>query len=230
MAASSSLNPHCSSALDAVRAQADLRECGELVGQRQRRRQRLARGDHAVGQPQGESLRRRHGASGEDQVHGPPVPDDARQADGAEVAQRHAEAAAEHSEDGVLGGDTQVAPEGQLNAPGHGVALDGGDDRLAQRQPRRSHRAGPVVGDGPAIPLGHRFEVGAGAEGCAGPREDGHGTVVVLVEGHEGLTQLVGAQAVDGIAALGPVDRDHRHWSVVLDEDGVGPVRAVGLC
>ena len=69
------------------------------------------------------------------------MPDDARQAHGAEVAQRHPEAAAEHPEDGVLGGDAQVAPERELDAAGHGVALDGGDDGLAQREPGGAHRA-----------------------------------------------------------------------------------------
>ena len=167
------------------------------------------------------------GPSGEDEVHGPPVPDDAGQADGAEVAQRDAEAAAEDAEDRILGGDAQVAPQGELDAAGHGVALDGGDDGLAQRQPGGPHGSGPVVGDGPAVTLGHRLEVGTGAERPAGPGEDGHGTVVVLVEGHEGLPQLVGADAVDRIAAFGPVDGDHRHRSVVLDQQGIGAVRPV---
>ena len=43
-------------------------------------------------------------------------------------------------------------------------------------------------------------------------------------------TKLIGADAVDGVAALGTVDGDHGHGAVVLDEDGVGPVRPVRLC
>ena len=81
-------------------------------------------GDDAVGQPHGQRLGRRHGAAGQDQVHGPAVADDAGEAHRAEVAQRHAEAPAEHAEDGVLGRHPQVAPEGQLDA----------------RRPRRSPR------------------------------------------------------------------------------------------
>ena len=64
-----------------------------------------------------QGLGRRHGAPGEDQVHGPPVPDEARQADGAEVAQRDAEAPAKHPEHCVLGGHPQVAPERELIPP-----------------------------------------------------------------------------------------------------------------
>ena len=59
------------------------------------------------------------------------------------------------------------------------------------------------------------------------PVEHGHRPVVVGVEGQEGLPQLVGADAVDGVAALGPVDGDHRDRAVVLDDEGVGPVRPV---
>ena len=40
-----------------------------------------------------------------------------------------------------VGGHPQVAPHGQLEPAGHGVALDGGDHRLGQGQPGRAHRA-----------------------------------------------------------------------------------------
>ena len=146
----------------------------------------------------------------------------------AEIAQRHAEAPAEHPEDRVLGRHPQVAPERELDPTGHGEALHGGDDRLAQGQAGRPHRPRAVVGDGPAVPLGDRLEVGAGAEGPGRSGQHGHRALVVAVEGQEGLPQLIGADAVDGVAALGPVDRDHGHGTVVLDQQGVGPVRLVG--
>ena len=103
----------------------------------------------------------------------------------------------------VLGGHPKVAPERELNTPGHRVPLDGGDHRLAQRQPGGPHGAGPVVRDGPSVPFGHRLQVGAGAEGLTGTGQDSDGTVVVAVEGFEGLPQLIGADAVDGVAPLG---------------------------
>jgi hypothetical protein len=145
----------------------------------------------------------------------------------AQIAQRHAEAPAEHPEDRILGGHAKVAPEGQLDPAGHGVALDGGDHGFAQCQAGRPHRTRTVVGDGPAVPFGHRFQVGPGAECPGRTGQHGHGALLVAVEGHEGLPQLIGADAVDGVAALGTVDGDHGHGAVVLDQQGVGPVRAV---
>ena len=143
--------------------------------------------------------------------------DEAGEADRTEVAQGDAEAAAEDPEYGVLGGHPQVAPEGELDAAGHGVALDGGDDGLGEGEAGRAHGAAAFVGDGAAVALGHGLEVGAGAEGAAGAGEHGHGGLGVGVEGEEGLAELVGADAVDCIAALGAVDRDHGDRAVMLD-------------
>ena len=184
--------------------------------------------DDAVDEADGEGLGRRHGAAGEDEVHGAAVADDPGQAHRAEVAQRDPEAAAEDAEDGVLGGDAQVAPQRQLDPAGDGVALDRRDDGLGERETGGAHGPGSLVGDGPAVALGHRLEVGAGAERTLGPGEDGDGLPVVGVEGQEGLAQLVGADAVDGVAALGAVDGDDGDRAFPLDEQGVGPVGAVG--
>ena len=81
-----------------------------------------------------------------------------------------------------LGGDPQVAPQGQLEPAGHRRALDRRDHRLAEAQPRRTHRAGPVVADRPPVTVGERLEVGAGAEVPAGAGEHGDGRRVVGVE------------------------------------------------
>ena len=86
-----------------------------------------------------------------------------------------------------------------------------------------------MVRDGPAVPFGDRLEVGSGAEGPRGAGEHGHRAIVVRVEGQEGLPQLVGTHAVDGVPPFGAVDRDHRHGPVVLDQERVGPVRPIGL-
>ena len=71
--------------------------------------------------------------------------------------------------DGVLGGHPQIAPDGELETAGHGVPLDGGDDRLGELQAGRAHRAGAVLGDPVAVAPGHGLEIGAGAEGPAAP-------------------------------------------------------------
>ena len=116
----------------------------------------------------------------------------------------------------------------QLDAAGDGITLDGGDHGLGQGQSGRPHGPGPMVGDGPPVSLGDRLEVGPGAEGAAGAGQDGHRAVVIAVEGLEGLAQPVGADAVDRVAAFGPVDRDHGHRAVVLDEQGIAPAGRVG--
>ena len=161
-----------------VRAQADLGERGQLVGQPDGRRQGLARRARP-GWPGPWPAPRApcDGPAREDEVHGAPVAHDAGEPHRAEVAQGDAEAPAEHAEDGVLGGHPQVAPQRQLQSPGHGVALDGGDDRLGQGQAGRAHRARALVGDRPAVALGHRLEVGAGAERPLGAGEHGHRAV-----------------------------------------------------
>ena len=79
------------------------------------------------------------GTAGQDQVHGPRLADQAGQPHGAQVNQRHAETAAEDAEHSAFGGDPQVGPQGQLQAPGDGVALHGGDHRLVQPHPGRTH-------------------------------------------------------------------------------------------
>ena len=56
--------------------------------------------------------------------------DQARQPDGAEIDQRHAEAAAKDSENGVLGDDAHVRPQRQLHAAGHGETFNRGDHGL----------------------------------------------------------------------------------------------------
>ena len=93
---------------------------------------------------------------------------------------------------------------------------------LDKRESCRAHGSGAVVGDGAAVALGHRLEVGAGAEGPSGSGEDGDRAVLVVVEGHEGLAQLVGADAVHRVAALGPVDGHDGDRPVVLNEQGAG--------
>ena len=84
---------------------------------------------------------------------------------------------------GAGGRHPQVAPDGQLEAAGDGVALDGGDHRLGQLEPGRAHRARPVGRDPVPVAVGQRLQVGAGTERPAAPGQDGHRRRVVGVEG-----------------------------------------------
>src|SRR5581483_11570860 len=104
---------------------------------------------------------------GEDHVHGPAGADEAGQAHRAAVDQRHAPPAAEDTEDGGLVRDPQVAPQGQFQAAGHGVAGYRRDDRLGQPQAAHAHRR-VAVGGGAVTAFGaERDEVGTGAEDAA---------------------------------------------------------------
>ena len=129
--------------------------------------ERLARRDDAVDEADPLGLDAVDAAAGEDQVDRPAVADQPRQADRAEVDERHAEAPAVDAERGVGGGDPQVAPQRQLEPAGDGRTLDRRDHRLAEAQPGRPHRARPVVADRAPVALGERLEVGAGAEVAA---------------------------------------------------------------
>ena len=184
----------------AVAAQASLGEGGELVGEVGGGGEGVAGGDEPVGEPDSESLGTVDGTAGQDEVDGPGMADQAGQADGPEIAERDAEPAAEDAEDGVVGGDAEVAPEGELEATGDGVALDGGDDGFGQRQPGRAHRAGAVVGHGPSVTGREGVQVGTGAEVLAGAGEDGDRDGVVGVELYERVAEAVGGGGVDGVA------------------------------
>ncbi len=91
------------------------------------------------------------------------------------------------------------------------------------------HGAAALVGDGAAVALGHGLEVGAGAEGAPGAGEHGHGGFRIGVEGEEGLAELVGADAVDRVASLRSVDRDHGDRALVVDAKRVGARQGGGI-
>src|SRR4029079_16861794 len=100
----------------------------------------LAFADDAIGEPERERLFGADGAAGEDEVHRPAFGDEARQPRGGGGGERNAEAAAEDAKGRRRRGDAQVAPDGELEPAGDGVALDGSDYRLGQLEPARPHR------------------------------------------------------------------------------------------
>ncbi|MNR19339.1 hypothetical protein D3C85_1361260 [compost metagenome] len=145
----------------------------------------FALGRHAVGQAHGQRLLGLDRAAGEDQVQRPTLADDARQAYGAAVDQRHAETPAEHAEHRVFGHHPDIRQQRQLQPTGHGMAFDGGDQRLLQLHPARPHGAIAlgVQSISPRPVLGHGAEVGTGAEGAAGPGEHRHPRFLIHLEG-----------------------------------------------
>ncbi len=145
------------------------------------------------------------------------MPDEPGQADGAAVDQRDTPPPAVHAEDGVAGGDAQIAPQRELEPAGDGMTFHRRDDGLVEQHAGRAHR--PVaVGRGPVAAAGRdRLEVGAGAERAAGAGEDRDIAVGVVLEGAEGVGQRLGRRTVDGVPDLGPVDGHDRDRSVVVD-------------
>jgi len=194
-----------------VGQQALLRKRRQLARQLQRRLQRATAGHHAVDQAHGQRLVGAHRAAGQDQIQRPPHADDARQPHRAAVDQRHTPAAAEHAQRGVGIGHPQVGQQGQLQPAGHGVALDGGDQRLGQRHARGPHgRVGPAlrVQLVAQCRVGHRRQVGAGAKMPARAMQHRHAQRGVGLEALEGLAQRRRHRAVHGIAPVGAVERD----------------------
>ena len=116
---------------------------------------------------------------------------------------------------GILGAHPQVAPQGQLDAAGYGEPLHGGDHRFGEREAGRAHRPGALVEDGSAIAFGERLEVRSGTERAFGTGQDGDGPALVLLELEKGGEELCGAEAVDGIAPLGPRDLHNGDRAVV---------------
>src|SRR5262245_32685678 len=121
----------------AVAAQAALWERGEIVRELLRFLERATLRHDPVRETHHARLVAGDAAAGEDQVERVRVADQAGEPDGAAVDQRHAPAAAEHAEDGVLGGDAQVAPERELEPARDGVPLHRGDHRLREEHARR---------------------------------------------------------------------------------------------
>ena len=105
-------------------------------------------------------------------------------------------------------GDHHVAGQHDLEPAPEREPLDRGDERLA-----------PLAPDDPvlAAALGHVVaaagQVAPGAEHLAGARQDAGPELQIVVELVQGFVELVGHGAVDGVALLGPIERDHEHVS-----------------
>ena len=99
--------------------------------------------------------------------------------------------------------------------------IDGGDDRLSEQHPRRSH--GAVlrdVGVDPVAPaVSETLQVGPGTERSASAGEDGDAERVIGVKAAERVGQQRRRWPVDRVADVGPVDRDDQDVAVDVGED-----------
>ena len=199
-----------------VAAQAALREAGELLGDLDGAVQGFAVFGEAVGQAHAQRFFATDAASGEDHVHGVALADQPWQAHGAAVHQGNAPAPAVDAEDRGTGRDAHVAPQRQLQAASHGVALDRGDHGL------REHHAGGAEGavafQRHAVAASGRdgLQIRTGAEVAAGAGEHGGEALLVRVEGAERFRQARGGLVVHGVAHRRAVDADHQQVAVFL--------------
>src|SRR2546422_9498201 len=83
--------------------------------------------------------------SRQDQIERPAEADDRGQSHGAAVDEGNAPAAVEDAHDRVFLDHAQVAPEGELEATGDGMAPHRGGHQLARAPARRGHRAPPLT-------------------------------------------------------------------------------------
>ena len=95
------------------------------------------------------------------------------------------------------------------------MAFDGGDHRLCELEPRWAHRAKLAIRlDWLEIAFRQRLNIDAGAEGAAGAGQHRDSGPRIGVEALEGVQQRPRGLEIDGVAALGPLDRHHRHAPV----------------
>ena len=195
-----------------------LREAGEALRELECAIEMGARRDHLGQQPHRERLARVDHPPREDQIQCTPESDHARQALGAAVDQRHTPAPLGVAQDGRVCRDPQVAPQRDLEPAREAVAGDRGDRGLGRSEPREAHRA--LLAHQTALHRTGRLQVRSGAEGeLTGTGHDEHASVLVRLEAQVCLVQRGRGRAVDGVAALGPVDRDQRRRADALVPD-----------
>ena len=195
-----------------------LGEAGELARERERALQWRAIGHHLADEPHRERLARADHAPGEDQIEGAAETDDPREALRAAIEEGHAEAALGEAERRALGGNSQIAPERQLEAACEAEAGDRGDRGLARRQPREPERS--LAALQPVAERLERLEVGARAEGVlALAGDDERARVVFGLEAREGLVQRRRGRPVDRVSPLRAGDREKRRGVTALVAD-----------
>jgi hypothetical protein len=118
----------------------------------------------------------------------------------------------------AAGGDDEVARQRDLQAARDREALDRGDERLVGRALGEASEAAAL--DVGALAADERLEVHAGREVAAGAGEDPHLELGLAVELLQAGRDALGEREVDGVASVGPVQRDDEDAVAALGEDG----------
>ena len=125
--------------------------------------------DETVGKTDPFGLLARHAAAGQNHVHRPALTDQARQPDGAEIHERHAEAPAVHAEVASRAATLRSHHSASSRPPATAWPSTAAINRLAEHEPRRPHR--PIAAfQAMAAMAGCRLlEIVAGAERARRP-------------------------------------------------------------
>src|SRR5260221_11797512 len=175
-----------------------------------RRGERLPLRHHFVDEAERLPLARADATAGQDHAHGLLQRDLPRQAVQPAGQRGKADTRLGQGEDGILGGDDEVAGERDLEAAAHGDALHRGDHRLHQIEP--AGEAGEARGRMPGLVSGGLvFQVVAGGEGLvAGAGDDGDPEIRIGGEAVPHLVELEMRRPVQRVHHLRPVDGDAR--------------------
>src|SRR5579871_945146 len=147
------------------------------------------------------------------------IPDHTRQKVGAAAIGNQADLAEHLAEFGFCAGDANVCRQRVVASYADRMAVNARDHRLrhfAQGEDRGIHDAAEIFGD-IAFARVDGGEISPGAEGVAGSGEDHHAALVMngLADYFE---KALGGIAVDGIAAMGRIERDALDAIVEADQ------------
>ena len=176
----------------------------DLPGQLTRRRRQRRRRDEAVGEPPLESFRCFQPAGGENHFLRSSHSDETGQALRAPRSRHDAEAHLGEADTGVLGEETQVASERQLEATAVSDAVHCRDGR--ERQPGYTIEGG--ADEGEVLPhlvegeSGAFLEIGTGAECLAGAAQDGAANGAILTRGLRRGAESAEERPVEGVQHL----------------------------
>lgn len=109
--------------------------------------------------------------------------------------------------DGTLGGDQEIAVQGQLETAGDRRPVHSADQRLGHRNPRRSCWDAPVLGQ--KLGAGTQFfQIETGAKGRIGSGEDDGADLFVGSDFHHRLAQTAEERQAQSVAGGGSVQGD----------------------
>src|SRR5438093_10958774 len=191
------------------------RSLSELRGEGCRRGEHVTICNHTIVQPDAEGFVRRDEVAGQQQLRGAPAADDPwQQPRGTHVGAGEADFREEERDSRGCRGTAHVARRRNHGAGAGGGAVEGGDDRPAALpdgenqiacHPRELEQAAVVARKERSDDVAH---VAAGAERLPGAGDDDRTDHSIVVDGAEGLTELVVDVERERVEPIGPIECD----------------------